>query len=175
MIKIAVGSTNPVKIKSVSLAFTKVWPHHHFDVQGVSVSSGVPSQPLSDTESIQGALNRARTAQKLLAADYGVGLEGGLQLIEKLWFNCGWMAVIDKQGIVGLGSTARIITPPPMVDMIKKGTELGSVVDHFFGTKNAKQGVGHFGLMTNQAITRESGYTDGVIMALVRFLHPELF
>jgi inosine/xanthosine triphosphatase len=85
------------------------------------------------------------------------------------------LVVHRRDGVEGIGSTARIITPPKMMAKIKTGMELGDVVDHFFNTKNAKQKGGHFGLMTNGAITRTSGYTDGVIMALVRFLHEELW
>lgn len=176
MPRVAVGSTNPVKINAVQAGFQKVWPKEtHFQFLSVAAASGVSDQPMSDLESIRGATNRARAALAHFQADYGVGLEGGLQQIGSLWFDCGWIVVVDKRGVEGIGSTARIITPPNMVAMIQKGMELGSVIDHFFGTTNAKQGDGHFGLMTNNAITRTSGYTDGVIMALTRFLHPELF
>jgi len=172
---IAVGSQNPVKIKAVSLAFNRVWPHDSWQVTGVSVPSDVSSQPLSDTESIRGAQTRARKAQLRLHAAFGVGLEGGVQAIGPYWFDCGWVVVYRQDGLEGLGSTARMIVPPPMMRLIEQGQELGEVVDHFFHTQNAKQGQGHFGLMTNNALTRTRGYTDGVIMALARFLHPELF
>jgi non-canonical (house-cleaning) NTP pyrophosphatase len=98
-----------------------------------------------------------------------------LQPIGDQWFDCGWIVIIDQEGVKGIGSTARIITPPKMMQRIHQGIELGHVVDEFFHTQNAKQSDGHFGLMTNNAITRTSGYVDGVIMALVRFLQPQLF
>jgi inosine/xanthosine triphosphatase len=172
---IAVGSQNPVKVAAVLHAFQTVWPLVSWEVQGAQVGSDVSDQPMSDIESIQGARNRAQKSLRLFSAAYGVGLEGGIQKIGPDWFDCGWIIVVRHDGLEGLGSTARIITPPKMVAMIKKGQELGTVVDHFFGTQNTKQAAGHFGLMTNNAITRTSGYTDGVIMALVRFLHPELW
>lgn len=52
---VAVGSTNPVKIEASKLAFEAVWPKRVFEVEGVSVSSGVSDQPMSDQESITGA------------------------------------------------------------------------------------------------------------------------
>ena len=59
--------------------------------------------------------------------------------------------------------------------MAKKGAELGHVDDMVFITRNSKQGDGHFGLMTKNALTRTSAYRDGVISALVRFINPQLF
>lgn len=174
-INIAVGSKNPVKITAVRNAFKKVWPSKKWHIFGVSVDSGVSLQPLTDAESIAGAKNRAHVARKISGATYGVGLEGGLQQINGLWFDCGWIVVADKKGVEGIGSTVRVHTPQAMMDQIKKGYELGEVIDMLFQTSNARQKEGHFGLMTNNHITRTRGYTDGVIMALSRFMHPQLF
>lgn len=173
--KVGVGSENPVKLQSVKEAFQKVWPKRKFKVIGVKVDSGVSSQPMSDEESITGATNRARKALKKIKADFGVGLEGGIHKIGRRWFDCGWIVVTDKNGKDGVGSSARVETPAIFVEMIMGGTELGDVDDKWFKKKHSKQKEGHFGLMTDGAITRKDGYKDGVIMALSRFLHPELF
>ncbi len=53
--------------------------------------------------------------------------------------------------------------------------ELGEALDKIFNRINTKQAEGHFGLMTNKVITRTQGYRDGVIMALARFIQPQLF
>lgn len=174
--KIVVGSKNPVKIAAVREAFEKVFPDEQWKVIGVEVASGVPNQPMSDTESIQGARNRAmRAMQEANSADYGVGLEGGLQKVDGEWFDCGWIVIRDKDGIEGVGSTVRIVTPAKLMNLIHKGIELGIANDMVFKTKNAKVAGGHFGNMTNNAITRTSGYRDGVIAALARFITPDLF
>jgi inosine/xanthosine triphosphatase len=175
MRKVAVGSTNPVKIEAVRRAFETIWPGESWEVVGVEVESGVSDQPMRDIESVQGARNRARRALRALDADWGVGLEGGLQEVAGKWFDCGWIVVIDQEGREGIGSTARIETPPKMMALIRQGMELGEVNDVVFGGHNTKQAEGHFGLMTNNAITRTAGYRDGVIMALARFIHPHLF
>lgn len=173
--KIVVGSKNPVKIEAVKLAFGALWPEEAWEIIGVDVPSGVSSQPMSDEESIRGARNRARAALKKIKACYGVGLEGGLQKIETYYFDCGWACVIDRDGNEGLGSTLKILTPPRIMELIEQGVELGVANDIVFGKKNSKQAEGHFGLMTNNRITRAQGYRDGVIVALSRFLHPHLF
>jgi len=173
--KIAVGSQNPVKIKSVELAFKAVWPDKEWEVLSIDVSSGVSDQPMSDEESIKGAGNRAKQAIEKTQADYGVGIEGGIQKIGENYFDCGWVVILDKEKNQGIGSTIRMIAPLKMIEMVKQGMELGKVDDILFNKSNSKQAQGHFGLMTNNAVTRTDGYKDGVIAALSRFLHPDLF
>jgi|GEM_PF-181868 len=173
--KVAVGSKNPVKIQATKEAFEKVFPEMKWEVIGIEVESEVSNQPMSDTESIKGARNRARKAMKKLKADYGVGLEGGLHHIGKYWFDNGWIVVVDKQGNEGIGSTVKMPTPQVLMELVHQGIELGIANDMVFKTVNSKHAEGHFGLMTKNAITRTSGYRDGVISALSRFVHPDLF
>ena len=175
MKKVAVGSKNPVKINAVKLAFGKVWPDEKFEFIGIDVDSGVASQPMSTAESIKGARNRAIRSQEKLKTDFGVGLEGGLHEIEGEWFDAGWMVVVDRDLNEGIGSTIHLHTPKKAMELIHSGKELGEVTDILFGQNNSKQGNGQFGNMTNNNITRTSGYIDGVIAALARFLQPHLY
>jgi len=173
--KIAVGSHNPVKLKAVEMAFKTVWPDKKWVVVDADVSSGVPDQPMSDEEGIKGARNRARQAIERTQSDYGVGLEGAIQKIGENYFDSGWIVVVDKDKNEGIGSTIRMAAPMKMIEMIEQGMELGTVNDILFKKTNSKQEQGHFGLMTNNAVTRTEGYKDGVISALSRFIHPEIF
>lgn len=157
------------------MAFAVLWPEGACDIVPVSVDSGVTAQPMSDAEGIRGAANRAQRARMALDADFGVGLEGGLHEVDGRWFDCGWVVVVDRDGREGIGSTVKIQTPAKVIALVHQGMELGVANDLFFGAANSKQAQGHFGLMTNGAITRAQGYRDGVIMALTRFLHPDLF
>lgn len=164
---VIVGSHNPVKITAVELAFAAVWPDEQWQVHGVSVPSGVADQPMSDDESIRGAINRAmRALAEEAAADYGVGLEGGLQQHGETWYDCGWIAVVDRRGRQGIGATIKMAVPSDMMKLIRAGKELGDVCDSMFGISNAKQKDGFFGLMSGNAVTRTSAYRDGVIAAL---------
>lgn len=172
---VAVGSTNPVKINAVKKAFLQVWPQENITVKGIEVDSGIPSQPKSDEESIKGATNRAKRALEKLGADYGVGLEGGVHKIGDNWFDSGWMVVVDKNGTEGIGSTIKMHLSEKIMKHVHSGKELGDATDAVFGTVNSKQANGHFGLMTNNIITRTSGYTDGIIAALARFIRPEAY
>lgn len=174
--KVAIGSTNPVKIQAVKAAFKKVWPKETFIFRGVKVDSGVSHQPMSDLESIKGARNRARLALKKTKADFGVGLEGGVQKVGRNWFDCGWIVVLDRNGNEGIGSSIRMETPSKMVSLMAKNDfELGDVDDLMFNRKNSKQAEGHFGLMTGNKIIRAKAYEHAVISALVRFINPDIF
>lgn len=173
--KIAVGSDNPVKVTAVKKAFLKVWPKKNCLVTGLVTDSGVSNQPMSDEESIKGAQNRARQALGKAKADFGVGLESGLQKIGRHWFCCGWVVVIDKYGNIGTAASVRIEMPKKIMILIDQGVELGQAADKFFERKNVKQKEGFFGLMTNNIISRTDAYIDGVVMALVRFIKTELF
>ena len=62
--KVIVASHNPVKINAVQAAFATMFPGDTVTVTGVTISSGVAEQPLSDAETYQGAFNRAVNAQK---------------------------------------------------------------------------------------------------------------
>lgn len=172
---VAVGSTNPVKIEAVRMAFERLWPDQIWEIRAIPIASGVTSQPMSDWESIIGARNRAKGALTEGEATYGVGLEGGLQQIGEWWFDSGWVVVLNRNGQEGIGSTAKLAVPPQMITMVFQGMEVGEAVDAIFQQQNSKQSYGHFGLLTNNAITRTTAYTDGVLTALARFVHPHLF
>jgi inosine/xanthosine triphosphatase len=142
---IAIGSLNPVKVQAVEDAFTLVFPEFKILSKGIEVSSGVSNQPMSDEESIRGARKRAKDARDVCDADFGVGIEGGLQKTDGLWFDTGWIVVVDKKGNEGIGSTIKMEVPEMILQMIHDGKELGEVIDVVFGTDNAKQKKGILG------------------------------
>lgn len=85
--RVAVGSTNPVKVAAVKAAFASVFLEQieTIDVVALEVSSGIDAQPWSDDLTRQGSLNRAQAAlEKYEEAhgkrpDYAVGIEGGVE------------------------------------------------------------------------------------------------
>lgn len=173
--KVAVGSLNPTKVTAVKIAFEKAFPRESCEVIGVSVPSGVSDQPMSDRETLRGGTNRAKRALKKFNADFGVGIEGGLQKIGKEWYTSGWAVIVSRDGVVGTGSSIRMSIPPKLLELILNGTELGHANDIVFKQTNSKHASGHFGIMTNDNVTRTNAYRDGVFSALGRFLHPEVF
>ena len=60
--RIAVGSTNPVKLESVREAAAQIFETEAIEVIAVAAESGVPAQPMGDAETMAGASQRAREA-----------------------------------------------------------------------------------------------------------------
>ncbi len=173
--RIAVGSVNPVKIAAAAAGFAAVWPADSLECDGCRVASGVGDQPMSNIESIRGARTRAEQARDALDADYGVGIESGLEEIDGGWFSTGWVVIVNRAGDEGISSSMMRPVPLPSMQLVHQGVELGVANDIVFGTTNSKQASGMIGLLTNAVLTREAVFRDAVICALVRFLHPELF
>ncbi len=130
---------------------------------------------MSNIESVRGARNRAVLARDVLQADYGVGIESGLEEIDGIWFSTGWVVIVDTVGLEGVSSSMFRPVPLPSMGLVRQGMELGAANDVVFGKTNSKQANGLIGLLTNDILTREGVFRDAVIGALARFLHPELF
>ena len=166
--KVIVASRNPVKQRAVAAAFGKVYPDHRADVDSVDVESGVSDQPMTDEETRRGAINRARGAQQASpGARFWVGLEGGVELIDRQLTAFAWMAILDSDGRQGEARTVTLPLPPAIKRLVEQGVELGEANDRVFSTVNSKQQGGAFGLLTNGIYTRESVYTQALVVALV--------
>src|SRR5687768_10746943 len=149
MKKIIVASTNPAKINAALDGFLRMFPEEEFDVQGVSVESGVSDQPMSDQETFQGALNRATNAKQAVAdADFYVGLEGGIEAKGDDMEAFAWIVVISRDGKVGKGRTGVFFLPPQVAALIHEGKELGEADDIVFNKQNSKQANGAVGILT---------------------------
>jgi len=171
--KIAVGSTNPIKIAAVRAVTTKVWPTA--EVQGISVPSRVRAMPMSDDECITGARNRATAAQRALDADLGLGLEGGAHQIDDRLFLIGWVVAIDNSGQESIACAARMPLPPAVSQAILAGRELGPVMDELTGRPGVSQAEGAIGILTQGLMTRQQAFEMGVTYALAPWISPEWY
>jgi inosine/xanthosine triphosphatase len=172
---IALASNNPVKVQATLSGFQKMFPDESFRVETVSVPSGVRDQPFSDEETLQGALNRAQNASRLVpAADYWAGIEGGVEETGGEMAAFAWVVVLTPR-LVGKGRTGAFFLPSRVADLIRQGKELGEADDMVFGRSNSKQDVGAVGLLTGNVVDRARLYEQAVILALVPFKNPELY
>ncbi len=177
MVKILVGSKNPVKIEAVKEAFLK-----YFDVvevTGIHANSKVAAQPVGD-ETFAGAKNRAVELMQInnsknLQADYFIGIEGGIAKFFNQWFALGLMCIINKEGKTGFGASPLFELPKSITEELLKGVELGDVMDRITGNRNTKQKEGAIGYFTNGIMDRKELYVQGLITAFIPFLHKELF
>lgn len=166
---VVVASTNPVKIRAARAGFERMFPGDHFRVTGVAAPSGVSDQPTSDGETYRGARNRADAAAQISAnADYWVGIEGGVELIEGQLQGFAWV-VVRGSDRTGASRTATFALPDAVAQLVRAGTELGLADDIVFGRTNSKQENGSVGLLTQDVIDRAAYYEHAVILALIPF------
>ena len=83
-LSVAVGSTNPAKVRAVEAAFSSVFRSHCIQVQTMQVCSGVDKQPWGDRKTKFGAMTRALHAESMCrqvgndGTTFCVGIEGGV-------------------------------------------------------------------------------------------------
>ncbi len=171
--QIAIGSTNPVKTNASRCVLLEVYPDATFTT--LAVESGVSAQPWGESETRQGALNRARHALQITDADMAIGLEGGVQEIEFGLFTCAWCAIVDRSQRVGLGGSSAVRLPDVVADAIRSGIELGTAMDQLTGQHNTKHGQGAIGLLTNGLSSRQAAYEALIKMAIAPFVRPEWY
>lgn len=171
--KIAVGSLNPVKINAVRGSFVRPWPEA--TVEGVEVDTGVSAMPMSDDECLTGARNRARLAREMNDADFGVGLEGGVNQESAGLMLLGWVVIVHRDGRESVACTTKIPLPKMLADRVLAGEELGPVMDDVLNaTGTAKKG-GASGALTAGLVMRQAKFEMAVAYALSPFVAPQFY
>lgn len=174
--KIIVASKNPVKMNAALKGFQRMFPDRGWEVEGVSVPSGVSDQPQGDSEIYTGALNRADNAsQEMPNGDYYIGIEGGVEEKDSVMSVFAWIVVKSADGKYGSARTATFFLPEKVAELIRGGKELGEADDIVFGRSNSKQVNGSVGILTGDVVDRTSYYTEAVILALIPFKNKELY
>lgn len=167
--RIAVGSTNPVKLGAARNVIRRLVPSA--EVTPVAVASGVPDQPWGDDETIRGALARARAARDAAGAQLGIGIEGGVVAQPDGGVRtCAWAAVVSADGREGIGGSLSLQLPDEVAALVRGGVELGHAMDAITGQRDVKRGAGAVGILTAGLVTREQAYETLVAYALVPFL-----
>ncbi len=176
MKKIIIASRNPVKINATLSGFQKMFPNEQFEIESISVPSGVSNQPQNDSEIFFGAWNRASNACKERPdADFWVGIEGGIEEKNFEMEQFAWIIIKEKNGGFGKGRTGTYFLPLKIIELVRQGKELGDATDIVFNKINTKQSNGTIGILTNDVIDREKYYSDAVILALIPFKNRELY
>ncbi len=173
--KVVVASTNPVKIKAALEGLRKIFPNETIEISGVSVSSGVSEQPMSSDETLTGALGRVVGAKlEVPQADYWVGFEGGVEIVEDEMRSVVWV-VVSSRTRLGKANAGSFVVPPKIADLVRNGMEMGPADDLVFGQTNSKQKNGGVGILTHGVIDRAALYEIGMVLALIPFINPDLY
>lgn len=176
--KFIVASKNPVKINAVAAAVKEQFSD--VLVEGLEVESGVSAQPMSDEETMTGALNRAKAVRNLALERkmigkneevLCVGLEGGVfhpSFIEnknELWSTV-WVVVLDKEGNSYFSNGARFPLPDFMSELLLAGEEMGPSLGKRLKDPDLRKKEGMIGFLTNHFTNRTDEYTNIVKIAV---------
>lgn len=145
-LKVVVGSSNRIKITAISNVFA------NYHVEGIAVSSKVSAQPITDQETMRGALNRALGARRY--GDIGIGLEGGIQQTTFGMLLVNYGALVDQNNKIYIAGGARILLPIEIAKEIYQGRELGDIMDQYTKKNNVKYNEGAIGVFTNNFVKR---------------------
>lgn len=171
---VAVGSTNPTKVEAVRAVVAERFPGTA--LAALSVDSGVSAQPLSLAETRRGAVCRAEAARRSRDADWGFGLEGGVDFDAEggAWL-CGVVAVADRAGHTVHAYAPMLLLPPAIAARLRAGEELGPVMDRLTGHAHTKTREGAIGVLTDGLVPRADSWRLTVACALAPLLRPDLY
>jgi inosine/xanthosine triphosphatase len=169
--KVAVGSNNPVKVNAVKNVFGRIY--ENVSVEPRKVGSGVPAQPFG-SETVQGAMNRAKNAYKSGDFDYGVGIEAGLSDVEGYILDVQFCAIYDSHSTT-LGCGSGFEYPSVVLGEVLSGKEVGDVMSRVAGIENLGEKQGAIGVLSKGMLTRTQLTEQSVFMALIPRLNPSLY
>ena len=172
---IAVASRNPVKIEAALRGFEKMFPGQRFTPVALAVPSGVSEQPMTDEETLTGALNRVNNAFTAFPeARYWIGIEGGVHPYGGELAAFAWVVVRSGEQL-GRARSGAFFLPGAVARLVNEGMELGRADDLVFKVQNSKQQAGAIGLLTGNAVDRMQLYEQAVVLSLVSFKNDPLY
>jgi inosine/xanthosine triphosphatase len=171
VVRVIVGSKNPVKVEGVKQAFKQFFDD--VSVNSVEVDSGVGNQPFNN-DSIKGAINRALRSFSD-DYDFSVGVEAGLFSVKETvtgFIDFQVSAIYNGERItIGFGPGFEY--PPFVVEEVLKGREVGDVMDEFTGIKNLGEKTGAIHFLTKGKISRVELTRLSVTAALIPWINRE--
>lgn len=170
--KIAVGTTSALKLRSVALALGQL--EVDAEIIPFKARSGVPEQPFEYAEILEGSRNRAKKALKATGADIGIGIESGEVKIPHLGqhFDIPGVCVVTKKGEESFAFGAGYFVPDWMIkEVIKRDTDLGVIIQELDPSAE-KDPIAYF---SGNLIKREEMLTPAIVCALVKILLPKRY
>lgn len=168
MYHVVAATTNPAKIRAITLAFNDVFGADACHIEGINVDSGVSLQPIGSDETRTGARQRVAAARQIKPeADFWVGVEAGIE--DNMTF--AWIVVEHLQQR-GESRSASLMLPQIILQGINQGRELGDEMALLTGNAEVKRQGGAIGVFTDGKLSRTSVYHQALVLALVPFHNP---
>lgn len=173
-LRVAVGSTNQVKVDAVRNVFAQAFGL--VEVVSVEPGSHVEKQPVDD-RIVDGALMRARSALESGDFDYGVGIEAGIvkDRIMGRHVDIQYCAIVDLSGRITVGHGPGFEYPPEVTKAALEGRPVGETMSAITGVENIGRTSGSIGYLSDGLINRTSLSEIAVLMALIPRIRKELY
>ena len=196
---ISIGTRSIPKISAITRAFSRypeLWIENDEKVEYIIMPkeirkdeklgqekdnfSGVACNPMSLSETIEGAKNRAKNAFEYSKAKYGkcnfgVGIEAGMYLVKEIeseYMDSSICAIYDGEKYY-IGFSPSFEEPKLAVERILNGEEMGNMHDIFGNTAKGRKGV--IGALTKERVYRDDLEEYAVIMALAKIVSKEIY
>jgi inosine/xanthosine triphosphatase len=160
--KVAVGSTNRVKIEAVRTVLERIFGS--IIVIPVETESGVPEQPW-ELDTRKGAVNRARAA--LGDNDLSVGIEAGVFPTEDGLYDFQYCAILDKNGLMTIGIGPGFRYPDDVAELVSNGMTVGEAVHNLYGDPDIGKKQGAVGLLSRGLLDRKTLTEQSVVSAMI--------
>jgi len=169
MRNIFLGTTSQAKLDIVKSLLGE-----NYNVIPTNVDSGVTNQPLDENTTIQGTINRAKSAIKPDEVyKFSVGLEGGLVKINGLYYLVCVTALIDCFGNVYVGISRKLPLPKEVSNEVKSGKQFGEVIRRFM--KDTKETSPSFIEHIQELIDRKKSFSEALNSALLIYKFKKEF
>ncbi len=185
--RVVIGSTNKTKIAACKTAFVMAgdafsgFNHRQIDFISLPSQTDVPDMPLTYTDIMKGALQRALFVyKKVESCTFSVGMEGGVFELtasddKKTAYLQNWVYVYDgQQGYFG-SSPALPLPVSIQTALYEEGRELAEVIDMLSGKTDVRSKNGAFGILTHDLLTRTDSFKWAVINALIPFINKKYY
>lgn len=173
-LKVAVGSTNRVKVDAARNVFTQAFGL--VEVVSVEPEHGVEKQPV-EARVLEGAIRRARNALEKAGADFGVGIEAGIVVDQftHRHVDVQYCAIVDSSGNVTVGHGPGFEYPPKVTRAALDGGSVGETMSSITGIEDIGRKEGSIGYLSDGLIDRTSLSEIAVLMALIPRIRKELY
>ncbi|MDQ3650479.1 MAG: inosine/xanthosine triphosphatase [Acidobacteriota bacterium] len=186
--KIALGSSRAAKIMALHASLARIatidatWAKAELITR--TVNTRAPAMPLTDSQLMRGAFERAHAVRELLSceqqrADFYVGLEGGFHSItiegERHTFLRGW-AYATNGARGSFGAAPSVSVPEAIVRRVfQTRRELGGIIDEFTNSTDVRSRQGAWGVFSRDLLTRAESFETALVAAFAPFYNARLY
>lgn len=176
--RLALGSKNPIKKEALEETIRAYEMFSNASVITRDVCTGLPEQPLTLIQTINGAVSRADKAYK--NCDYSFGIESGfMDLLHKhnTYMEITVCAAYDGNKF-SLGFSSAFECPPRVMDFVlhqKKDLSEAAKLAGLTTKEKVGEAEGILGVLTNGRITRKDYTKQAIMMALIQIENKELY